>query len=83
MTRITKPETKTFGVQIDWLETNGPAELFGIKRGDIITDFDNVPIRTSDEFYMRVRRTVPYTPVNITVIRDGQKIVVPVKIGKA
>jgi len=83
MTRITKPETKTFGVQIDWLETNGPAELFGIKRGDIITDFDNVPIRTSDEFYMRVRRTVPYTTVNITVIRDGQKIVVPVKIGKA
>jgi len=83
MTRITKPETKTFGVQIDWLETNGPAELFGIKRCDIITDFDNVPIRTSDEFYMRVRRTVPYTTVNITLIRDGQKIVVPVKIGKA
>jgi membrane-associated protease RseP (regulator of RpoE activity) len=83
MTRITNPETKTFGVQIDWLETNGPAELFGIKRGDIITDFDNVPIRTSDEFYMRVRRTIPYTTVNITVLRDGQKIVVPVRIGKA
>lgn len=83
MTPITRPETKTFGVQIDWLEPNGPARLFGIKSNDIITDFDNVPIRTPDEFYMRVRRTIPYTTVNITVVRDGQKIVVPVKIGKA
>jgi hypothetical protein len=83
MTTISRPETKTFGVQIDWLEPNGPALLFGIKLNDIITDFDNVPIRTPDEFYNRVRRTIPYTTVNITVIRDGKKIVVPVNIGKA
>ena len=83
MTPISRPETKTFGVQIDWLESNGPARLFGIQVNDIITDFDNVPIRTPDEFYMRVRRTIPYTTVNITVLRDGKKIVVPVKIGKA
>jgi hypothetical protein len=83
MTIIRQPETKTFGVRVDWVETNSPADLFGIKKGDIITDFDNVPIRTPDEFYMRVRRTVPYTTVNITLVREGQKIVVPVKIGKA
>jgi membrane-associated protease RseP (regulator of RpoE activity) len=83
MTPISRPETKTFGVQIDWLEPNGPALLFGIQSNDIITDFDNVPIRTPDEFYMRVRRTLPYTTVNITVIRDGKKLVIPVKIGKA
>jgi membrane-associated protease RseP (regulator of RpoE activity) len=83
MTRINRPDTKTFGVQIDWVETNSPADLFGIKRGDIITDFDNVPIRTPEEFYMRVRRTVPYSNVNITLLRDGLKMVVPVRIGKA
>jgi hypothetical protein len=83
MSVIRQPETKTFGVRIDWVETNSPADLFGIKKGDIITDFDNIPIRTPDEFYMRVRRTVPYTTVNITLIREGQKMVVPVKIGKA
>ena len=82
-TRINIPETRTYGVRIDWVEQNGPADLFGIKRGDIITDFDNIPIRTSDEFYMRVRRTIPYTTVNITVLRDGQKMVIPVRIGKA
>jgi membrane-associated protease RseP (regulator of RpoE activity) len=83
MKAVSNQQTKTFGVQINWVETNGPAELFGIKVGDIITDFDNIPIRTPDEFYMRVRRTIPYTTVNITLLRDGQKMVIPVKIGKA
>ncbi len=83
MTRITTPETKTYGVRIDWVDPNRPADLFGIKSGDVITDFDDIPIRTSDEFYMRVRRTIPYTTVNITVLRDGQKMVIPVRIGKA
>jgi membrane-associated protease RseP (regulator of RpoE activity) len=83
MTRITQPENKTYGVRIDWVSPNGPADLFGIKNGDIITDFDNIPIRTSDEFYMRVRRTIPKTTVNITLLRDGQKMVIPVRIGKA
>ena len=82
MTAIIKPETKTFGVRIDWVDENGPADLFGIKRGDIITDFDNVPIRTPEEFLSRVRRTLPYTTVNIALLRDGQKMVIPVKVGK-
>lgn len=82
MTRVTIPETKTFGVRINWVEPNGPAELFGIKQGDIITDYDEVPIRTPEEFLMRVQRTLPHTKVNITLLRDGQKIVVPVTLGK-
>jgi serine protease Do len=82
MKRINKPETKTFGVQLNWVEENGPADLFGVKTGDIITDFDSAPIRTPEEFLSRVRRTIPYTTVNITLLRDGQKMVIPVKIGK-
>jgi C-terminal processing protease CtpA/Prc len=82
MTRINQPETKTFGVRIDYVEPNGPAELFGIQKGDIITDFDKVPIRTPREFLARVRRAYPLTMVDLTVLRDGQKIVIPVKIGK-
>jgi len=83
MTRIKNLDTKTFGVQINYVEPNGPADLFGIKAGDIITDFDKIPIRTSDEFLSRVRRAVPHASVNITVLRDGQKLVIPVTLGKA
>ena len=82
MTQIKNLDTKTFGVQINYVEANGPADLFGIKVGDIITDFDKVPIRTSDEFLSRVRRAIPHTSVNITVLREGQRLVIPVTMGK-
>jgi serine protease Do len=81
-TQVSMPETKTYGVRIDYLEANGPAMLFGIKVGDIITEFDGVPIRTKDELLSRVRRAIPYQIVKILVIRDGQSVEVPVKLGK-
>ena len=82
MTRINKPENKTFGVRIDYVDENGPAQLFGIKEGDIITKFGNVPIRTPEEFLSRVQRALPYSTVYVELLRDGQRMVIPVKIGK-
>jgi membrane-associated protease RseP (regulator of RpoE activity) len=83
MQRVNNPETKTFGVQINYIEPNGPADLFGIQKGDIITDFDKVPIRTPDEFLARVRRAVPRSVVSIKLLRNGQPMVVPVTMGSA
>jgi hypothetical protein len=82
-TRISIPETKTYGVRIDWVEANGAADLFGIKEGDIITDFDKVPIRTSDELLSRVRRATPKSVVEVVVLRDGQVVKIPVTMGRA
>ena len=81
-TVISMPETKTYGVRIDELDDNGPAMLFGIQKGDIITEFGGVPIRTKEELLSRVRRAIPYQIVKILVIRDGQHVEVPVKLGK-
>lgn len=81
-TAISNPETKTYGVRIDYLEANGPAMLFGIKVGDIITEFDGIPIRTSAELLSRVRRAIPYNTVKVVVIRDGQRVEVPVTLAK-
>lgn len=83
MTRIRDSATKVFGVRLDWVDEDGPAALFGIKPGDIITDFDNVPIRTPDEFLSRVRRAIPFKTIYLGIIRDGQRMVIPMKIGKA
>ena len=82
MTRVSVPDSKTFGVRIEWVEPNGPADLFGIKEGDVITDYGEVPIRTPEEFLMRVRRTLPHTKVDITLLREGQKMIIPVTLGK-
>jgi membrane-associated protease RseP (regulator of RpoE activity) len=82
-TPVKDPATKTFGVRMDYVDPNGPADLFGIKKNDIITDFDNVPIRTSEELLSRVRRAIPYKTIELGIIRDGQRMIIPVKIGKA
>lgn len=81
-TVISIPETKTYGLRLDWIEQNSPADLFGIKKGDIVTDFDGVPIRTPDEMLSRVRRAIPYDTVDVNVIRDGQPMKISVKVGK-
>jgi S1-C subfamily serine protease len=56
--------------------------MAGIKKGDIVTEFDGTPIRTVDELTYRVRRVVPYTTITVVVMRDGKRLEVPVKLGK-
>ena len=82
MKRINDPQTKTFGVRIDYIEPNGPADLFGVREGDIITDFDKVPIRTPEEFLGRVRRAKPHSIVDVGLLRNGQQMTIPVTLGK-
>lgn len=82
VTRISEPATKTYGVRLDYIERNGPAELFGLQVGDIITTFDGVPIRTGDELLSRVRRATPKVPIEIGVIRAGQPLKIMVTMGR-
>jgi membrane-associated protease RseP (regulator of RpoE activity) len=82
VTKIANPETKTYGMRLDYLDDNGPARLFGLKVGDVITEFDGVPIRTREELLSRVRRAQPLIPIEITVVRDGQTLKIPVTMGR-
>jgi membrane-associated protease RseP (regulator of RpoE activity) len=82
-TKIADPQTKTFGVRLDWVQPNRPADLFGLKEGDIVTAWDDIPIRTGEELSSRVRRSVPKSSVVITIIRDGQTMKIPVTMGRA
>lgn len=87
--RVQVPGTNLYGVRLGTILRSRPADLAGIKEGDIITEFDGVPIRTSDELLMRVRRALPYSTVKLTVMRKGpeegspvEKLEIPVKMGK-
>jgi C-terminal processing protease CtpA/Prc len=80
--RVQFPDTKTYGVRLDRVYPSRPADLAGIKQGDVIVEFDGAPIRTTDEFLMRVRRAVPYSTVNVVVMRNDEKLEIPVKMGK-
>ncbi len=80
------PGTNIRGVRLDTILRSRPADIAGIKNGDIVVEFDGVPIRTRDEFLMRVRRAKPYSTVNVVVMRgEGdvkEKLEIPVKMGK-
>lgn len=91
---IPVPGTKIHGVILNTILNSRPADLAGIKNGDIVIEFDGVPIRHEQEFLMRVRRALPYSTVKVVVMRpkgdppaEGQtpefeKLTIPVKMGK-
>lgn len=81
-TQISVPETKTYGLRIDYVIPNGPADLFGIKEGDIITEFDKIPIRTSRELLSRVQRATPRSTVEVVVVRGDETLKIPVTMGR-
>lgn len=77
-----KPGTNIYGVKLNSLMQSRPADIAGIKEGDVVVEFDGVPIRTTDEFLMRVRRALPYSTVKVVVMRGQEKLEIPVKMGK-
>lgn len=79
--RVAVPGTNIYGVQIE-VEKNLPADMAGLRDGDIIVEFDSIPIRTSRELGMRIDRTVPGSQVKVVVMRGGERLEIPVKIGK-
>jgi S1-C subfamily serine protease len=80
--RVPIPGTKMFGVRLDDIQQSRPADLAGVKSGDIVIEFDGVPIRTPEELLSRVRRALPYSTINLVVMRNGERIEIPVKMGK-
>lgn len=68
--RVLVPGTNIYGVKLGSILRSRPADLAGIKEGDIVTEFDGVPIRTPEEFLMRVRRALPYSTVKLVLMRS-------------
>jgi S1-C subfamily serine protease len=80
--RVEIPGTKLHGVRLDTILPSRPADLAGVKNGDIIIEFDGIPIRTTSELLSRVRRAIPYSTIEVTVMRGGEKLKIPVKMGR-
>ncbi len=80
--RVQVPETKIFGVRLGQITPNRPADMAGLKAGDVVIEFDGIPIRTTDEFSMRVLRAIPYSTVKVVLMRGSERLEILVKIGK-
>jgi serine protease Do len=74
------PDTK--GVLITEVMASSPAERAGLKRGDVIIEFNGKRIKKSKELPATVAMTPVGSRVNIKVIRDGVEKVFPLTVGK-
>ncbi len=79
--RCCLPGTKKWGVEATELHVNGPAELFGLKTGDVISEFDGHAVKTPNEFNRRIRAVKPGSKVSITYYRGNTQQKVEVIMG--
>lgn len=74
--------TKT-GVYVSEVFEASPADLAGIKVGDVIVAMDETKIETMDQLTRELFSYKPKDEVNITLYRGGQKLEVKVVLGTA
>lgn len=81
--RTRVPNTNTYGVELDDVDRNGPGDLAGLKDGDIVTQINEHPVRTPGDLRYRIYEAVPGTVAEVVVMRGGERVVVPVKVGRS
>jgi len=78
---------ESFGVEsgkgslIEGVKADSPAELAGLKRGDIIVGVDGKHISSESELRIHVAQKKPGTIIKISYIRDGAKHEADVTLG--
>ena len=70
------------GALITEVAKGSPAQEVGLRRGDIVTDFDGVPISESQELPALVARTAVGKRVKLGVFREGVEKVFLVKLAE-
>jgi S1-C subfamily serine protease len=80
--RVHIPDKDLRGVQLNDVLANDPADIAGIREGDIVIEFNGHPIRTPRELLRRINQTQPYETVEVKVVRNGEEIVISVRMGR-
>jgi membrane-associated protease RseP (regulator of RpoE activity) len=81
--RVQVPNLNIFGVEIDDVNRNEPADMAGLKDKDIIIKFGDFPIRTRGDLIYRIAEALPGTTVKVTVVRGTEQVEIPVKVGRS
>lgn len=70
------------GALVGDVSPGGPADKAGIKRGDVIIEFDGKKVENSTELRNMVAQTAPGTSVKLALVRDGSDLQVKVVLGE-
>ncbi|MEP5727809.1 MAG: Do family serine endopeptidase [Sulfitobacter sp.] len=70
------------GAVIEAVSDNSPAQMSGLRKGDIILSFDGTPVIELRDLTRAVATTVPEAKTTVTVLRKGKEVELDVTVGK-
>ena len=73
---------KPHGALVAKVLTGGPADLGGIKVGDVITEYDGQQVKEANDFPLMVARTQVNKEVQMKVLREGKNVPFRVTVGE-
>ena len=73
---------KAEGALVSHVNQDSPASRAGIKRGDVIIEFDGKRIRTTGDLVRRVGNTSVGKSVEMKVLRDGREVTLAITVGE-
>ena len=68
------------GLRIDGVTKDGPADKGGMKKGDIITAINGMPVGDIYEYMSRLKKLKHGMTVNVEVIRDGKNEILVIQL---
>ena len=71
----------TRGALVNQVQEDSPASIGGIRHGDIILKIDEREIDSAAELRLVVSQVLPGTKVEVTLIRQGKTMVLPITLG--
>lgn len=71
------------GAAISEITAGGPAEVAGVRVGDVITGFNGRQVADSTELVVAIRSYAPGEQIEITVNRNGQVSTFPLTLGSS
>ncbi len=74
--------SSTEGVLVGDVDRAGPADKGGIKRGDVLVEFDGKRIENSTQLRNMAAQARPGTQVKMGLLRDGKKMEVTITLGE-
>jgi len=81
--RVRLPDSNVYGVELRSVNRNGPADLGGLKKDDVIVEFNGKPVRTPGDLRLRIYEAAPGSAATVVVIRGGQRMEINIKIGRS
>jgi serine protease Do len=68
------------GALIAQVQAGTPGEKAGLKAGDVVTAIDGDAVKDSRDMSRKIAQKKPGTTVQLTIVRDGKDMQVPVKL---